>query len=414
MKRVLMVAFHFPPLAGGSGIQRSLRFVQHLPQLGWQPLVLAPSALAYAETGDDLLAEIPADVLVHRAFALDTARHLAWKGRYLGCMARPDRWVSWKFAAIRAGMRLIEHYRPDVLWSTYPIATAHLIGAALQRRSGIPWVADFRDPMAQDGYPADPAVWRSFERIESDAFGLAARCVLTTPGAASAYRQRYPQAAERIAVIENGYDEESFAGSAEVVAAPLRPGCITLLHSGIVYPSERDPRPLFQALRALCERGDLRRGEFCLRFRAPVHDRLLQQMAAEYALADFIEVLPAISYREALLEMRRADALLLLQASNCNAQIPAKFYEYLRAGPPILALTDPAGDTAGALRAVGVEAIVELESSQKIMDYLPGFLQALRSGDAPRALPQAVRAASRRERSVQLAALFDKVVAEKV
>ena len=162
-----MVAFHFPPWSGGSGIQRTLRFVQHLPAQGWQPLVLSASPMAYPQTGVDLLAEVPPGTVVQRSFALDASRHLSIKGRYFGWTARPDRWMSWQWAAVRDGMRMIEAYRPDAIWSTYPIATAHLIGAELQRRSGLPWVADFRDPMAQDGYPSDPAVWKRFKAIET-------------------------------------------------------------------------------------------------------------------------------------------------------------------------------------------------------------------------------------------------------
>ncbi len=77
MKRVLMVCYHFPPLAGSSGIQRSLRFVQHLPESGWQPLVLSAHPRAYERTSDDLQDEVPAGTVVRRAFALDTARHLS-------------------------------------------------------------------------------------------------------------------------------------------------------------------------------------------------------------------------------------------------------------------------------------------------------------------------------------------------
>src|SRR5665811_816290 len=134
VKRVLMVAYHFPPLAGSSGIQRTLRFVQHLPSLGWQPLVLSADPRAYEKTGDDLLADVPAGTVVRRAFALDTARHLQLAGRYLGWMARPDRWISWKFAAIREGLKLIEEFKPDAIWSTYPIATAHVIASNLHRK----------------------------------------------------------------------------------------------------------------------------------------------------------------------------------------------------------------------------------------------------------------------------------------
>lgn len=80
MKRILMIAYHFPPLAGSSGIQRTLRFVQHLPSFGWQPLVITASPRAYERTSDDLVPEVPSDPMVHRAFALDTARHLSLGG----------------------------------------------------------------------------------------------------------------------------------------------------------------------------------------------------------------------------------------------------------------------------------------------------------------------------------------------
>ena len=113
MKRVLMVAYHFPPLAGSSGIQRTLRFVQQLPQFGWQPLVLTADPRAYERTSDDLLADIPPETIVRRAFALDAARHFAWRGRYLALLARPDRWASWRFAAVRQGMQLIRRHRPQ-------------------------------------------------------------------------------------------------------------------------------------------------------------------------------------------------------------------------------------------------------------------------------------------------------------
>lgn len=81
MKRVLMVAYHFPPLAGSSGIQRTLRFVQQLPALGWQPLVLTVRPQAYEHTSPDLDSQVPAGTVVRRAFALDTARHLSVGGR---------------------------------------------------------------------------------------------------------------------------------------------------------------------------------------------------------------------------------------------------------------------------------------------------------------------------------------------
>ena len=414
LKKVLMIAYHFPPMAGSSGIQRTLRFVQHLPALGWQPLVLSIHPRAYERTSGDLMADVPTDTVVRRAFALDTARHLQIAGRYLSWMARPDRWVSWQIDAVRQGLKMIKEFKPDVIWSTYPIATAHVIASKLHRKTGIPWVADFRDPMAQDDYPIDPLTRQQFLEIEADAAAQARFCVFTTPGAARIYQQRYPAHADRMVVLENGYDEESFASvkvtrpAAGSLTAGTRP--LMLLHSGIVYPSERDPTQLFEALGHLQRVGTLSPADLRIRFRASVHDDLLQGLAQAHGAQEFIEMCPAIPYREALAEMLSVDALLVMQASNCNAQIPAKIYEYLRAGKPILGLTDPAGDTAGVLRGAGLSAIARLDSTDEISNALVQFVRDCRTGSGMVAHPQAVQQASRRGRSESLAALLAKAV----
>ena len=146
MKRVLMIAYHFPPLAGSSGIQRTLRFVQHLPAFGWEPAVLTTHPRAYERTSTDLMADVPDGTVVRRAFALDTARHLQIAGRYASWMARPDRWISWRFDGVRQGMALIKQFKPDVIWSTYPIASAHVIASDLHRKTGVPWIAEPASP----------------------------------------------------------------------------------------------------------------------------------------------------------------------------------------------------------------------------------------------------------------------------
>ena len=413
MKRILMIAYHFPPLAGSSGIQRTLRFVQHLPSLGWQPMVLTAHTRAYEQTSQDLLADVPSNTLVRRAFALDTARHLHLAGRYLGWMARPDRWVSWKFDGVREGLRMIEQFRPDVIWSTYPIATAHVIAAKLHQKTKIPWVADFRDPMAQDDYPPDPLTKQSYLQIEAQAAQLASFCVFTTPGAARDYQQRYPAAAQRMVVIENGYDEESFASACALAPAlqtqPREHRPLVMLHSGIVYPTERDPTQLFMALGQLKSRQLLGPHELRIRFRASFQDELLRTLSAQHGAQDFLELCPAIPYREALAEMMQVDALLVMQASNCNAQIPAKVYEYLRAGKPILGLTDRMGDTANVLRSAGLAEVTPLDSATAIAASLQSLVSDWRAGTLTLPDPVAARLSSRTSRSESFAKLLAQV-----
>ena len=412
VRRVLMVAFHFPPQRGSSGVQRTLAFTRYLPAGGWLASVLTASHHAHQNQAADQMGEIPAQVTVRRALALDTARHLSIRGRYLGLLALPDRWISWCLAAVPAGWRMIRKERPEVIWSTYPIASAHLIALALQRLSGLPWIADMRDPMLDDEYPRGALNRRVARWVEARTVARCSRLVCTTPGALRSYRARYPQVpAQRFVLIENGYDEENFP--AAPAGAPSAPGSVVMLHSGIIYPSERDPRPLFAALAALHQDGMVCGVRLRLVLRAPVHDDYLKALAAEHGLQGIVEVAPHLPYRAALAEMLDADALLLLQAANCNHQIPAKLYEYLRARRPLLALTDSAGDTAAAVRAAGVDTIAALDNKEEIMAALAAFLPELAAGTAPLPSLAASRAHARSARAAQLAALLTEVADER-
>lgn len=413
--KVLMVAFHFPPQRGSSGIQRTLKFAQYLPAHGWQPLVLTAHQRAHADVAPLTASSLPESLVVRRAFALDTSRHLAIKGRYTRLLALPDRWVTWCLGAVPAGLAMARKYRPQVLWSTYPIASAHLIGLALQKLTGLPWVADLRDPMLDAVYPADPLSRRVAGWIEARTICTAARIVCTTPGAVRHYRQLFKDVPpERFCLIENGYDDEDFDAAEADARATVKPasGPLTMLHSGIVYPLERDPRPLFAALASMLADGSVTPQRFQLVLRAPVHEAFLTQLIDEYGIASLVTIAPPLPYRAALAEMLGADALLLLQAANCNDQVPAKLYEYLRANKPLLALTDPQGDTWAAVRAAGIDTLAPLDDTAAIKAALLNFVALAKAGQAPLA-PEAVRRShARSARTLQLAALFDAVVAE--
>jgi glycosyltransferase involved in cell wall biosynthesis len=406
-----MIAYHYPPLRGSSGIQRTLKFSQYLPDLGWQPVVLTPHPRAYASTGNDQVGEITDQVKVHRAFALDTSKHLSIKGRHLSMLSLPDRWVSWWLGAVPVGLKLIRKYRPDVIWSTYPIATAHLIALTLNRLTGIPWVADLRDPMTDDVYPPNRLTRRVYDWIERKTITHCTRAVCTTPGTIKLYRSRFPHIpSSRFFLIENAYDEENFAQAvAKSTCTQFKDKPFVLLHSGIIYPSERDPTQLFAALAALIQQGHISAGNFKLILRATAHDDYLGQLIDQHGIGDTVSLEPPIPYRDALSEMLSADGLLILQASNCNRQIPAKLYEYLRAQRPILGLTDPTGDTATALLNAGIDTISPLNSKKMIMQALLHFLDLAKRGKAPIAPMEKIKANSRQSRSGELASLLDEV-----
>jgi glycosyltransferase involved in cell wall biosynthesis len=405
-----MVAFHFPPMRGSSGAQRTLNFCRHLPAHGWEPRVLTVNGAAHPETSSDQLDTLPPGLVVLRAPALDAARHAAIGGRYPRFLATPDRWATWWPGAVALGMREIHRWRPDVVWSTFPIASAHRIGATLAKLGRLPWVADFRDSMTEEDFPRDARTRAAFRRIEERAVDRAQGIVFTTPGTLRMYAQRYPAIPrERWVCITNGYAEEDFEGAEVRPTAPRADGRVTLLHSGLVYPVERDPRALFTAVAALKNSGRSELTRFRIVLRATGHDEVLRREIKARAIDDIVELHPPIGYREALAEMLAADALLILQAANCNHQIPAKLYEYLRARRPILALTDAEGDTAGALRAGGVDTIAPLDEPERIRQVLERFVDGVRNGTAP--LPQPAYAASfsRASQAAELARLLDHV-----
>jgi glycosyltransferase involved in cell wall biosynthesis len=409
MKKILMVAFHYPPFRGSSGIQRTLKFCCYLPDYDWQPIILTANPKAYPSVGDDQLHKIHKHGYITRAFALDTARYLSIGGSYLKWMSLPDRWVSWWPGAVLSGLRLVRQHRPQVIWSTYPIATAHLIGLTLQRLTGIPWVADFRDPMTDDDYPHDPATRSTYRWIERRTVKYCTRAVFTTPGAARMYAKRYPEIPQsRWVRIANGYDEESFNAAEQAIFNHSLPNsCIMLVHSGVLYPSERDPSAFFAVLAELRRNGKISSSNLKIILRGTGNEDLYRQQLRQNGIEDIVFLGEPIPYHDALVEMLNADGLLIFQASNCNHQIPAKVYEYLRANRPIFAMTDQKGDTADLLKSEGIDTIVSLDSKEQIAQGLLQFLIQVHSNSAPIADSKKVACHSRNSRTQELVRLLN-------
>jgi glycosyltransferase involved in cell wall biosynthesis len=404
-----MIAFHYPPFQGSSGVLRTWNFSRYLSRFAWEPLLLTATTGAYpnVQASTEGALSIPPAVRVERAFALDAARHLALRGRYPRWLALPDRWLSWYPAAVWRSVRIARRARPSALWSTFPIATAHLVAHTVQRLTGLPWIADFRDSMTEEEYPSDPRQRAVYRRIEQRTLARASAVVFTTESARRMYRERYPHLdGAKFHVIPNGYDEESFVAAELNRVAAAGGGPKVLLHSGVLYPSERDPRPFFTALGKLKRSGRLDAKQVRIVLRATGHDELIAGMLREHDVADIVALAPSVSYGAALAEMLSVDALLLFQAANSNHQIPAKLYEYLRSGRPILALTDAAGDTAAALRAAGINTITNLASSDEIEEQLPAFLAMLQRGSAPIAARATVAQYSRESQAGLLADLL--------
>jgi glycosyltransferase involved in cell wall biosynthesis len=415
-RRLLAIAYHFPPIQGSSGVHRTLAFARYLRDWGWSTTVLTVTQNAYAESRAENDNLIPQGVEVLRAPALDTVQHLAIAGRYFRWMALPDRWQSWIPGGVLTGLTTIRRRRPVAIFSTFPIASAHVIGLILARLTGLPWVADFRDPMDQVTYPADPTVRRWFRWIEQQAFRHATRIIVTTPGTANYYRKRYGEAlGNKIRVIPNGFDPEAFPATFQErsqTARPKRDRLLTLLHSGILYPMERNPEPFLRALASMRSSGNPDYHNLRVVFRGSAHETRYGDLIRQLDLADIVSFPPALPYRDAIEEMLAADALLVFQADNCNSQIPAKAYEYLYAGRPIIGITDPAGDTGQLLHGMGVRNIAKLEDQSAIEAVLRASIDSLRRGDFAVPSRAEVMTLSREARTAELARILDEITSD--
>lgn len=372
--------------------------------------MLAPHPRAYEQIDEKSLSSIPEGVPIVRSFALDTKKHMGIGGRYLRHMALPDRWVSWVFGGVPTGLRAVREHQIDVLYSTFPIMSAALIGLWIQRFTKLPWVLDLRDPMSQDDYPRDPMVRSVWNKIERACMRRVSRVVFTAEATRQMYLERYPEflKPEMCVLISNGYDEADFRELQIPEPGPVPAGRpIRLVHSGLIYPVERDPRPMFSAVGRLKKMGRLSANKIQIIFRAPGSEDLYRSLLAQRDIADLIILKPHMPYRQALQECADADGLLLFQAADCDKQIPAKAYEYLRIGKPILALTTHTGDTAALLRETGGATIVNLESEDEIYEGLSTFVDALRVGTHPVPDPAKIQRYTREAQAGQLAKVLD-------
>jgi len=411
MKRLLMVSYHYPPDGKGSGVLRSLKFSKYLLQYGWLPHVLTLSQSFYEQKDEGLLDDIPAQVPVHRTPGLDSARHLAIGGRHLGLLTVPDRFLTWLPFAVPRGLSVIRDFGIRALYSTSPPPTTHLIAAALQRLSGLPWVADFRDPWIEEGFHPRPGTLR--HRVESALERMvltrAEKVVVTTPQLGAEIGARYPQLREKFVTVYNGYDEEDFEGLDQEDVDRTR---FEIIHAGLVTGEFRDPAPLLRELGRLLEEGTLPRDLVRVTFLGGgeyVESDEFRRRCRELSLEGIVHVAPRVPHREALRRQARAAVLLLLQASDdTRALIPAKAFEYLRLSRPILALTLD-GASSELLRSMDSCHVVDPADGRRLGEVVGTLFREWRDSPEAAAGSRPAELYSRRRLTGELAAVLDEL-----
>lgn len=342
---VLLIAFEMPP-ARSAGVQRPYRFAEYLLELGWDPYILTATSDVYQRFDHEL--QVPAALAgrIYRAKASDISKKIAIAGRSPDFLAVPDRFWPWYFPAVELGNSLVRDKNIQLLWSTYPVMTSHLIGRKLSLRHQLPWVADFRDPLQCHYNPAYQHFNRIQRYLERKVMLQASKVVTTCEAAAQLYRRIYPQLpADKFNVIENGYVPTQLPDS-------TRPDRFTLLYSGALYGNGRDVSPLFQAISDLKQHGIIDGHNFVLKFRGSAKAEKFASELQRFGISELVEFLPAVPFAEAQAEMMGSSANLLIQDEIFNYQVPGKLYDYVQSAKPLLAICPPDSATADVCRRV--------------------------------------------------------------
>lgn len=414
IKNALMIAFHYPPQFGSSGIQRTLSFTKHLQKHNWHPIVLTVKSCAYERKNSAMLGEIPKNIALSRSFAIDAKRHLSFKGKYFSWTAFPDRWATWLFTAIPTGVILIKKYKPMIIWSTSPTPTAHLIALILSKLFRIPWIADFRDPMTHTNPEVESKQQILLKNLESKIIRRCSSAVFTTASTKSIYQNRYPEIeASKFTVIENGHDLDLLVRPPSHSKKTKQLKKINLVHSGVIYENGRNPLHFLIAIKNLRSQSIVGPENFSVVFRAPGSHCPIEHYIRELNLIDIVYVKSPLSYKEAIEEMTSADGLIVFQGSIFNSQLPAKVYEYIWSRNPIIGLVDKEGTTAGTLRTYGFTDLATIDNSEEISETLKSFLSKIRAGTCYTASESLIKITQRDNRARELARLMDDLTIKK-
>jgi glycosyltransferase involved in cell wall biosynthesis len=314
-----------------TGALRPYRFYKYLPEFGIEPWVITGS-----EQNGTLERVIQAPTPTRRPNKR-TLLGATEKAMRLWAFPNDDA-VMWPLSAVRTAEELLKSVRIRAIISTFPPVNTHMTAAILHRRHKLPWVADFRDPLGARP-PATGLPSRVNWFLEKRYVKEAAALITVTDVLRDEWKARYPRHADKFHLLWNGYDPAD-----DISALPIPPDRKRILaHAGTLYWG-RDPGVVLKSLHRLLSTGRVKPGSVALRLIGEMDKeiaRMHQQLFDGLRSFEAIEVTGIVARDVALNETRTADSLVLFDTIHRAAYaVPAKVYEYLRIGRPVLAMTD--------------------------------------------------------------------------
>ena len=479
-RSILVLTFRWPP-QGGGGVQRTLKFVKYLARLGWDPVVHTVSNPFTDLWDPGLGAEVPPSVAVYRTPTVEveaieagisrlgrrarsvlrgrrgpdastrSARpradaapspattagpapavvgereaRLARGGRLArlqdfvwGRLLVPDPQVAWLPAAFLRSLAIARRHGVAAIYSTAPPQSLNVLARALRRRTGLPWIADLRDPWTaglhrNQWYAGNPSRRAREERWERAIFEEAAHVIVVNEAAREEFLAKYPSCPPgRISVITNGFDPADFA---HVTPEPrfLEGGRLHVTVTGHVE-TMFDLLPFFEAVRRIVESAaadrDMLRIDFVGTKRQPRYDAWI----AERRLGDVIRFHAYVPHADSVQYLADSQVLMLCMTPVKEygaVKILGKMCEYLYTRKPVLALTIP-GVTSGILERAGVGTTVDPNDVDAMEAVLRRYLSEFRAGTL-RAVPdeEVIATFDRERQAAQLSEILAAAIAE--
>lgn len=434
-KTVLIVTYYWPP-AGGIAVQRITKFCKYLTEFGWTPVILTVSNGNYESVDESLLDDIRHIEHVHRAASFEPHNFYRFIGAYFGARKTinagksrklpkrskftvfseyirlnlfiPDTRVGWLFNAYRCGKKIIQQHNPDLILSTAPPYTSHLVAMKLHKYSHIPWVADFRDPWVEStlyNTVKRLGIVKTINRnLERKVLLNATALTFTGPKLRDHYKDSSNyDFSSKANVITNGYDPQDVPQ-----LAIDTPDKFYITYFGSLYTRRYHP-VVFETLSRLLKNNSSLANNICLRFIGNV-DIEIKNTLSELFPEQNLEFHNYIPYKDAV-KLLYSPQLLLLTVDqvpfNDNITL-GKIFDYLPTGNPILGIAPLNGDTAYIINTTNSGKVIDYDDSRSITAYVLENYEAWKTGNLKHATNNLIKY-QRKYLTAQLAELLDNV-----
>ena len=400
MRRLLLLSYTFPPDNTAAAI-RPGQLCGYLPELGYEPHVVTSSF----EGGTN------PDPHVHRVPDGREPLHVRFASRVLRWLMRNvlpyDDRLPWVTFARHAGTDVIRSRRVEAIFSTSPFLAAHFAALVLKVQFGLPWIADFQDPVRDNPFRTRRWFFPYDTIIEGLFFRFADRLIANTDTVAQTWRERYPKLSNKISVLWNSYDPREELPKMPRAERSHR----VLAHIGTLY-GERHPGLLLAAF----ERLAIGPSDIRLKLIGPIETPLLQRLQPLFDRLSRKGILEygnrLVDRVEALKETAEADYLLLLDLNTKNAsfQLPSKLLDYVRFGKPVLAYTPRNSPSERVLSGSGL-AYVAIDPTESDEAQDAKIATFLRLAITPKsASPQFLESFSAKTQARIVAGLLDELL----